>query len=313
MTFIIAEVGSNFENFEDAKTSISLAKNCGADAVKFQMFSQKDLYGFNVDPESHNPIGAWIPKLKEKADSIGIEFMCTAFSPEGVKLVDPFVKRHKIASSDLSYPALLKEVAKTGKPAILSVGASSITDINLALAHLQGAPKVTLLYCVANYPSKNVNLFHLDALNDAFPPFGVGYSCHTTDWYTPVAAVKYHQAQVIEKHFKLRDMKTPDSPHSLNPDEFKLMVDAIRSGKPKINFPDPQEIEFQLKHNRRLIAIQNVSAGQALQYDVNYGCYRSLKEDREGLSGFAAEKVNGLLAKRDIKAGEPIGPDCIEV
>lgn len=304
MTFIICEVGSNWTSFEEAKDSITMAKCCGADAVKFQLFSFKDLYGHGNDDTALPK--EWVPKLAEKAKACGIEFMCTAFSPEGLDFLNSYVGRHKIASSDLSYAELLEKASSYASPVLLSTGGSSISDIGIALNTLNKANTI-LLYCMSAYPSKSVNLFHIDKLHETFQ-VPVGYSCHTQDWYTPVSAVKHHGASVIEKHFKLKEMNTPDAPHSLLPDDFKKMVDAIR-GEVRTSFPDPQELEFQLKHKRRLIAIKDIKAGELLVYKENYGCYRSLKEDSHGLSGFAYRHVDGKLALKDHKAGEPIVPD----
>lgn len=306
MTFIIAEVGSNWTNFEDASNSISIAKQCGADAVKFQMYTPKEMYGNIPQVEAMKclNISSWLPKLKEKADACGIEFMCTAFSPEGLREVDKYVSRHKIASSDLSYPGLLLAAKATGKQVLLSTGASSLSDIQLALNVLDKAA-VSLLYCVSSYPAKNVNLFAIDHLKKYFSRWDVGYSCHTTDWYTSVAAVKYHGATVIEKHFKIRDMDTPDNGHSLAPKEFKMMVQAIRGERDHVVFPDPSERDMLLRYNRRLIVTTEVKSGNEFRYGENFGCYRSLVDDTEGLSGFLCDRVNGKIA---IKAHTPGGP-----
>jgi sialic acid synthase SpsE len=327
VTFIIAEVGSNWTSLQDCMTSISMAKKCGADAVKFQAFNRKALYGFDDRPHVGESLAvtidkqvgvdypdepwilplAWLPQLKEKADACGIEFMCTAFSPELVKAVDPYVKRHKVASSDLSYVELLKAVKKTGKPVLLSVGASGMADIKAALGILHGSD-VTILYCVANYPCRDVNLFTIDELGEAFPEYDVGFSDHTTDIiYAPLAAVRHHGATVIEKHFTvLPDTDTPDRPHSLTVDEFKTMVDYIRGNKSAQIGPTPSEKDMVLRHNRRLLATQNVAVGEPLKYGVNYGAYRSLVEDASGLSPFAASRVEGCLSKKEIRVGEPI-------
>lgn len=320
MTFIIAECGSNWTSFEDAKDSITMAKNVGANACKFQLFDHKALYG--LEPDISKPIHQrrfdglppeWLPKLAEKAAACGIEFMCSAFSPELLRAVDPYVKRHKIASAELTYRELLEAAKATGKPILLSTGGSSLTDIKMALEILKGAD-VTLMYCVSAYPAKNVNLFSMDKL-EVFcsMPFGVkiGYSCHTDEWYTPVAAVKYHGATVIEKHFKLRDMDTPDAPHSLNPEEFKEMVDVIRGKADHICFPEPQERDMLHRHNRRLIATKDVGPGEELVYGRNFGCYRSLVSDAEGLHGFSDKQVTGKICKVALKAGDPITPKHI--
>lgn len=317
MTFIIAEVGSNWTSFEDAKDSISMAKNVGADAVKFQLYTQKALYGHEWDcpaPMWELPL-EWIPKLAEKAAACDIEFMCSAFSPELLKLVDPYVKRHKIASAELTYPELLLAAKETGKPILLSTGGSSLTDIGVAIElieGLEGNTEITLMYCVSAYPAKNVNLSAIDRLRlfRVAHKYAckVGYSCHTTDWYTPVAAVKYHGATVIEKHFKLRDMDTPDSPHSLNPEEFKEMVDAIKGKSDGVSFPDPQERAMLTRHNRRLIATADIRAGELLEYGRNFGCYRAISEDIHGLHGFAYRHISGKTCKEPLKAGDPITP-----
>lgn len=323
MTYIVAEIGSNWTSFDDAKDSIAMAKNCGADAVKFQMFTKEELTGFpplikevrNDETGQMEPVDRklysemprdWLPKLKEKADAVGIDFLCTAFSPEGLDYVDPYVSAHKIASSDLSYPALLERAKGKGKAVFLSTGASSLSDVALALALLDKS-QTTLLYCVSAYPAKDVNLFAIDVLRNKFN-VDVGYSCHTTDIHTAVHASHYHQALVIEKHFKLRDMATPDNPHSLNPDQFKEMVRRIKEDDRTVHFPDPSEKAMLLMHNRRLVCIKDVAEGEALIYGKNFGCYRSLKEDIKGLSGFAWQHVNGKTAKVAFKAGDTIGP-----
>jgi sialic acid synthase SpsE len=295
-----------------------MAKNCGADAVKFQMFTPKDLYGLNQDwiVEKNGVLNwGWLPKLRIEADAHGIELMCTAFSPEGVDYVDQFVKRHKIASAELSHLPLLERVRATNKPVLVSTGGSSLKDIRLALAALGGLD-VTLLYCVSAYPASDVNLYGINMLRKEFWPEGrpdrgvsVGYSCHTADISTPVSAVHNHQAAVIEKHFKLRDMPTPDNDHALDPQRFKLMVRQIRSNPiDHVIFPSQQELDMGLKHNRRLICTSDISAGQALDYGKNYGVYRSLKEDRHGITGFAYQLVNQKVATKDLKPGDPIGP-----
>lgn len=323
MTFIIAEVGSNWKSLEDCLDSIASAKECGADAVKFQMYSAEELYGKTTEEVGCagqpgimdipiemkgilNP--AWLPKLKEKADSCGIELMVTAFSVSGLNYVDHFVSRHKIASSDLCYVELLSRAATTGRPIYLSMGASSLSDIDKAL-HYTG-PLTTLLYCVSSYPSTNINLAHITVLRRRFD-IPIGYSCHTSDWRTAVGAF-YHGASVIEKHFKLRDMDTPDSPHSILPEDFKKMVDAIREGKDSITFPHPSEIDMLKRHNRRLIAVKPIGKGEALVYNQNYGCYRSLVDDLEGLSGFKYHEVNGKLSAKVLNPGDAITPTSIE-
>lgn len=308
MTFIIAEIGSNFTSIDEAKDSISIAKNCDADAVKFQLFSEHDLYGsgskqYNIDPKD-------LEKLKQKADAVKIEFMCTAFSLAGLNIVDPLVSRHKLASSELTHLLLLQQLELISKPVIASVGASSLDDIARA-SKILGSTDTTFLYCMVKYPATNVNLFGIDKLKQTYTK--VGYSCHTTDWYTPVAAVHKHGAVVIEKHFKLKDMNTPDNAHSLLPDDFKKMVKAIR-GNPLdyVFFPDPQEIDAIELYNRRIIAVKDIANTKPIDPADNIGIYRTKVRDREGLSPFSFLSLSGKTAAKDIKALEPIGPKVIK-
>lgn len=319
--FIVAEVGSNWTTFAEAKDSIQAAKMCGADAVKFQAFDDAALYGAGVrgstytgDTNHHRLPLEWLPQLKEKADAAGIEFMCTAFSPTLVAAVDPFVEVHKIASSDLTDPFMLAAVKKTRKPVILSCGASNLGDIKLALQgnreiSWKGFPTdypLVLMYCNAAYPSHAHNLFHMLTLKQ----FGyhVGFSDHSQDViYAPLSAKEHFGATVIEKHFRNIDKQTPDFEHSLNRADFKRMVDALRSISTFSEYgPTTEEHDMMLRHNRRLIATRDIKAGEALDIQKNFGSYRSLEDDSHGLIPFMWEALNGKVAKHDIKCGKGI-------
>lgn len=314
--FIIAEVGSNWRTLNDCIASIGQAKAVGADAVKFQLFTPDALYG----PGHGNKDGdyawphldpSWLPALKEKADACSIEFMCTAFSPELVEAVDPFVSVHKVASSDLSYPQLLAAVANTGKQTILSTGASGKGDIEYALTFFNQL-QVVLLYCVASYPTKFVDLEVMKYLRDLGPLKSlVGFSDHTLGISMAVEACR-QGAVVLEKHFTaFPDLDTPDRPHSLTPDEFKTMVDYIRGVRKPVIGPSPEERDMLLRHNRRLVATKDIFEGEHLEYGVNFGAYRSLVDDTKGLSPFAWTQVDGKTAVNALKRGEGIGPGDI--
>lgn len=320
--FLIAEIGSNWRTDSDCVESIAKAKAAGADACKFQAFSYEALFGLPLQKEGLDeaidrrlggelPI-AWLPKLADKAKACGIEFMCSAFSPELVKAVDPFVEVHKIASSDLSYPQLLDMVAKTGKPILLSCGASATGDVTRALKHLGDAAKrTTLLYCNAAYPSRRHNLYLIDEMRNLFGR-PVGFSDHSTDViYAPLAAFRHHGATVIEKHFTaFPDLDSPDRPHSLTADEFKVMADYLKGKKIEFN-PTSEEKDMFLRNNRRLIAIATITAGDTFKYDANFGAYRSLEDDTQGISPFEWEVLQGRRSAADIKQGKGIGPQDI--
>ena len=304
MTKLIAEVGSNWEDLTDCLSSISIAKEAGADAVKFQAFTEEALYGFRgEEPMKHAlPLG-WLPALREKADSCDIELMCTAFSPELVAAVDPFVETHKIASGDLNYPSLLVAVTRTGKPALLSTGAATELEIETAIDFLLGAQQVTLLYCVAAYPADFADLAVMDDLRDWALP--VGFSDHTLGISMAVEASR-QGASVIEKHFTaFPELNSPDRPHSVDPGAFERMAKAIRGViKPRIG-PTPEEGAMILRHKRRLLAVRDIKAGEILAYGVNYGAFRALENDA-GLSPFDWLENEGKPAKTPIKRGRGI-------
>jgi sialic acid synthase SpsE len=306
--FIIAEIGSNWRTIDDAIASIQAAKDAGADAAKFQLFCHKSLYGFAGDKKhdtAHDLPIDWLPKLKQACEQVRIEFMCTAFSPEHARLVNPYVSAHKVASSDVNHVSLLKCLDQFGKPVIISTGAASETEVQMALLLAPSVPKA-LMYCVASYPAKSVDLTLIDKLRGLCPD--VGYSDHTTDSsYIPYAAVKFHGACIVEKHFTAIDGASPDSGHSLNPSQFKAMVDKIRGNRTGYLGPTSEETDMVLRHKRRLIAIAAIKKGEVFKFDKNFGSYRSKKLDTAGLSPLMYDSVSGRFAARDIEVGDAIG------
>jgi N,N'-diacetyllegionaminate synthase len=316
--YVIAEVGSNWRSFADAKDSVSMAKKCGADAVKFQFFRESDLYGTEPsdDLKSNELPAEWLPLLKEKADACGIDFLCTAFSPLGLKLIDPLVGAHKVASAENRYDELLLAMGATNKPIIISCGGSGLGDI-LAIAkfckeHIK--QKVVFLYCNAAYPSRYHNLFNIDDLRKCLSGEGfhdIGFSDHSLDViYAPLSAHRHFGARVIEKHFRLDHItNTPDAGHSLDTSEFSAMVTALR----KLNtgvYGTIEEKPFYEKINRRMVATKKIPKGSLLidrGQDKNYGFYRSLKPAPEALARIPV----GARAANDIDALQPISRSCI--
>jgi sialic acid synthase SpsE len=289
---IIAEIGSNFRNLDDCLYSIETAKRAGADFAKFQAFTGDALYGPGHGPIAQELDLEWLPALKRKADECEIGLMCTAFSPELVTAVDPFVQVHKVASSDANYPQLLRTVAATGKPVIMSLGAARVEDVQRAIDIL--GKQVVLLSCIAAYPA--------DCMSPRGAPGVAGISDHTLGYSVAVEAAM-SGALVIEKHFTaFPDLDTPDREHSLTPAQFTRMVKLIRHQP-----VESEENAMFLRHKRRLIATQDISTDALFNYGVNFGAYRSLEDDTRGLSPFAWEQVQGKKARLEIKRGKPIG------
>lgn len=245
MPYIIADIGSNFFTLAGAIQSIEAAAKAGAEMAKFQMFSERDLYG---DGSPDRMIEPWLPMLAQCCKHNKIAFGCTAFSPEGVEHVDPFVLSHKVASSCVTHLPLLRAISAANKPILMSVGGCTVEEIKAALDVLRGNI-VTLLYCAASYPSRMFNPDAIPKLKERFK-LPVGYSDHTTDiWGAPVMAAR-QGAVCVEKHLTAFPVaETPDRPHSLTPMEFRKMVDAIRS--PIDIGPTPEEEEFVKYHKVR--------------------------------------------------------------
>lgn len=307
--FIIAEVGSNWSSLDDCLTSIRAAKACGADAVKFQLFTNEALYGpigsmLKFDVKGVLPI-EWLPNLADEAKRCGIEFMCSAFSPELIDAVDPHVAIHKVASAEMTHKRMLERLAEIGKPVILSTGASGQADIEEALRILGQTPVIPL-YCVAAYPAREVNLDSLAALRSLT---GLcGYSDHTTDVLVIPRAAVERGACVIEKHVNFVQARGPDAPHSLDAREFGLMVRSIRGDLSPSSGPRAEERPMLVRHNRRLIATRAIEAGETFREGDNFGIYRSLRDETEALSPFAIDEVNGKTARVRIEAGHGIHP-----
>jgi N,N'-diacetyllegionaminate synthase len=303
---IICEIGSNWKTFEDCKNAISLAKACGADAVKFQLYTHQELYGYPGKISGELPRD-WISKLKNKADAVGIEFMCTAFSPEALKFLNFFVDTHKIASSEACYQELLLAAMSTEKPLIISLGAQSQSDI-LAIDNFTINYPVTFLYCEAAYPSRHSDLRKMLKLEETLNR-PVGFSDHTTDVYIIPRLAYDYGAQVLEKHFNPFDYTdTPDAPHALNVEDFQAMVYNIKEQSVAELGPSRAEQSMLTTHKRRIKVTSHIKFGDRLEYGKNFGVYRSKTEDTLAAHPSLASKINGQIAQREYNVGDGISP-----
>ncbi len=245
-TTIIAEVGSNYNgSLETAREYIRAAKAGGADAVKFQTIRKDRLVSPRIWSEGgivDNPVWSlfasqelpddWHFSLKETADREGIEFLSTPFYLEAVDLLERVgVGRFKIASGDLTFLPLLEAVGRTGKPVLLSTGASTLEEIRSSLEVLRrsGAGEITLLHCVSNYPPRwdEMNLRAIATLRETFGA-PVGISDHSPGSLVPIASAALG-ASVIEKHVTFdRSLPGPDHPFAMTLEEFAEMARQIR-------------------------------------------------------------------------------------
>jgi N-acetylneuraminate synthase len=305
--FYVAEVGSNFKSIEDLRLSIKIVKAMGAQCAKFQLFDHKALYGYE-GPKLEGEIPYdWIYTLAGDCRKSGVEFMCTAFDHEGYEFLNPFVKKHKVASSNLTNQPLLKLINSYGKTVFLSTGASSIPEIRMAVDCLPNC-EVVVMYCVAAYPAKQVDLRCIPEIKKALGGrVKMGYSDHSLDILNVPRLAVEMGAEVIEKHFNgTMYQDTPDAPHSINSMEFINMVASIDGIFPMRVGNIPEERGMVVKYRNRCMAIKDIEPGEKLVLGENYGVYRSKEAETSALSGFMAYEINGKEAIVKMEKGAGI-------
>lgn len=334
--FVIAEAGSNWKrdneknDIKAAKLLIEAAAEAQADAVKFQVFKPETVYVANAGQSGYlaksgieqgiNEIfkhlsmpPEMIPLLAEHCKKCGIEFMASCFSLFDLDLIDPYVKRHKIASYELNHIHLLKKSAQSNKPLILSTGASTLEEIQWSVTAFRefGGRDLTLLQCTAQYPAldESLNLNSISFLRQYFK-LPTGLSDHSLDpLLAPIAAVA-QGAAVIEKHFTLdRHLEGPDHFFAILPGELKQMVASIRKTEQMLGpfFKSVQKNEMELRQyaRRGLQALIPIKVGDIFVENVNYAILRPGNQTLGVHSKYYLE-VENKKAKRVLQAGEGI-------
>ncbi|MBI4979065.1 MAG: N-acetylneuraminate synthase family protein [Spirochaetes bacterium] len=282
--FVIAEAGSNHDgSLAAAKRLVREAASAGAHAVKFQAFTKDGLFAAAAYTRLLKlPANAldgvkkiafkkeWYPVLVQEARQAGILFMSTPFSPEAVDDMERAkVPCYKIASGDIQCVPLLKAVARTGKPVILSAGLASDDDIRAALRILK-RNEVALLQCTVSYPAKTEDL-HLRRIGTLAKRYSViaGLSDHSTSAVTPAVAVACG-ARIIEKHFTVTpNAKGGDHAMSMSPASFAAMTGYIREAFVSLGLDEkrltPQEKKELVFARRGIYAAADIPAGHRLR------------------------------------------------
>ena len=236
-TYIIAEIGINHRgDINVAKQLIDSAVRSGVDAVKFQTYitEQRAPKGnnevFKTLKDLELPFEAF-KELKEYTKQYDVDFFSTPFDKESVKYLESIgTDLYKIASFDIVNHKLLREVAKTGKPVIMSVGMSNLDEIKDAYNILkEGTNNIAILHCISSYPTmeKDSNLSNIYKIQEKYDCI-IGQSDHTNDIKVPIYAAAAG-AQILEKHFKIDDeFECIDSPVSITEVQMKGMVRDIR-------------------------------------------------------------------------------------
>jgi pseudaminic acid synthase len=249
----------------------------------------------------------WQPKLQKIAKEEGIEFFSTPFDKTAVDfLEDMKVPVYKIASFEINDIPLIDYIAKKGKPIILSNGVAEISDIELAIKTIRknGINDIALLKCTSSYPApiEEANLKTIPNMAETFDVIA-GLSDHTPGIVVPITAVALG-AKMIEKHFCLeRSLGGPDAKFSLEPDEFKQMVEAVRNAEKamgRVNYELSDKQKKSKEHSRSIFVVEDIKAGEEFTE-------KNIKSIRPGfgLHPKYYSYVLGKKAKRDIKKGEP--------
>ena len=325
---IIAEAGVNHNgSLEMAKEMARVAKECGADIVKYQTavpelviskFAQKAEYQKKTTGEQESQLEmvrrlhfdfAAHKELKEYCDSIGIQYLSAPFDIPSVEFLGSLkLPWMKVPSGEITNLPYLEALAKTGRPVVMSTGMCEMGEIEAAIRVLRehGTSDIRLLHCNTEYPTPfaDVNLRAMETMRRAFG-VEVGYSDHTKGIEVPIAAVALG-ATIIEKHFTLnRNMEGPDHKASLEPDELAAMVSAIRnieqalgSGEKTVS---PSERKNIAVARKSIVAKRAIKAGERLTEEN-----LTVKRPGSGVSPMRWRDVLGTAAIRDFEEDEMI-------
>lgn len=330
-TLIIAEAGVNHNgDINLAKKLIAAAAAAGADLVKFQTFTAKNLVSASAPKaeyqkkttESNESQLEMIQKLElsredhtvliEECRLKVIGFLSTAFDFQSFDLLMELgcLEQIKIPSGELTNLPLLRYMSRFRKPLMLSTGMANLGEIEAAIEAVEaaGTPRslITVLHCTTEYPTpmEDVNLRAMVAMKSAFG-VNTGYSDHTQGIEVPIAAVALG-ATIIEKHFTLdRNLPGPDHKASLEPHELKAMVEGIRNVERAlgdgVKRPSPSELKNKPIARKSLVAIRPISTGEAFSAE-NMGA----KRPGTGLSPMRWDEVLGRIASKDFAVDDLI-------
>ena len=330
--YFIAEIGSNFDgSLKRAEDLIYLAKESGADAVKFQHYAADTLisdHGFKSlgNKKSHQAKWKksvfetykdaslepnWTETLAAISKKAGMTFFTSPYSFDLIDLVDKYVPAHKVGSGDISWIKIIEHMASKGKPVLLATGASDMTDVVRAVdAVLKINQKLILLQCNTNYTADRSNFNHLQLrvisrFQELYPGIITGLSDHTKGDVSVLGAVTLG-ARVIEKHFTdSTDRDGPDHPFSMTPSSWRDMVERTRdlhaslgTGIKKV---EENELETKLVQRRSICASSNIKKGTVI---AEHHITMLRPCPAEGIEPFEESMVIGKVLTRNLEKGE---------
>lgn len=331
-TYIIAEMSANHAgDISRAKEIIHAAKESGADCIKIQTYTADTL---TIDCDNHYfQIGGgtwdgenlynlykkaytpweWQGELKEEAEKVGLDFLSTPFDKTSVDFLENIgIEFYKIASFEMVDIPLIEYVASKGKPMIISTGMGTKEEIAEAVeaALSQGNDQLVLLRCASAYPAISDEM-NLKTIPDMKKEFGlpVGLSDHSMGALAAATAVALG-AQVIEKHFCLsREIKNPDSSFSMEPEEFRAMVDDIRNVEKAmgtVSYGPTEQEKGSLVFRRSIFTVKPIKKGE--QFSEN-----NIRVIRPGygMKPKYYKDIVGKHAAKDLDYGMPLTEDSI--
>lgn len=315
--YIIAEIGLNHNHdIKLAKRMIKKAKESGVDSVKFQTFITEQLVSKksaafslfkNLELSKDD-----FKKISDYCKEINITFFSTPFSIECAEWLHELdVPCYKIASCDLNYTDLLADVAKTGKPIILSTGMSNIKMIKKAVSIINknGNDNIMILHTISKYPPEyqDMNLRLIEIFRKTFN-YPIGFSDHTMD-NTMAYAARVLGASIFEKHFTIsKKLKGPDHSISSEPEDFVELKNKLYAIDQALIFDKKVRADAVIERaaRRGLYAKSDIREGQKISKDLIF-----IIRPVEGLSVDHLPKVLGKKAKKDIKKDQAIDSNCI--
>jgi len=332
-TFIIAELSANHnQDFEIAAKTIEAAKKAGADAIKIQTYtadsitlkSDKEYFKIKGNnlwkgktlhelyQEAYTPWD-WQPKLKKIADKLGIILFSSPFDFTAVDFLEKMnVPAYKIASFEITDIPLIKYVASKQKPVIISTGIAELEDIEIAVktCKTEGNTQIALLKCTSSYPApfEDINLRTIPDMQERFNTV-VGLSDHTLGISVPIAAISIG-ARIIEKHIILdKSVGGPDATFSIEPKEFKQMVESIREVEKslgKVTYEINDKLKASRVFARSLFVVENIKKGETFT-KTNIKSIRP----SNGMHPKHYYEILGKKAKSDIEKGTPLSWELI--
>jgi N-acetylneuraminate synthase/sialic acid synthase len=325
--FVIAEIGHNHQgSVEICKQLFKAAKDCGVDAVKLQKRHNRRLYTkdfYNHPYDSENAFGPTYglhrealefgekeyKELKQYADHLGLVFFATPFDFESIDFLEKMnMPCYKIASGDLRHIPLVKYIAKTKKPLIMSTGGATLSDVRRAYEAIYPLNKqIAILQCTASYPAdfSELNLHVIRTYQEEFPGHIIGLSAHDNSIAMSVAAYVLG-ARIIEKHFTLnRVMKGTDHVFSLEPVGMRKLVRDLRRVRLALGNGIKKNYESEKaaihKMGKKIVASGDLKKGHIIKpTDLSF------KSPGDGLSPYMAEKFFGKKLKKAVKEDEAL-------